>query len=406
MKTTLPLVLFAAAPLLAHGAGFQLQERSAAGLGRAFSGEAAMADDATIIASNPAGMMLLDDEWSFALGASGISPQVEVAGFYRPPGAPAGVRRPAAAGNVGDDALIPYAYAAKRLGERWSAGFGAFTSFGLNSDYPAGFPALGIADLGEVKTVTLNPSIAWRANSRWSVGLGYQALRAEGSLTSTFPNGVPVLDLGGNDWGHGFNAGLLFEATERTRVGLHYRSGIDLDLEGRAISGIPALNGPATLAVELPARAEISAVHDLGDWSIHGDIAWTDWSVFQQLAPRITGAPVQPPVTVENWKDSWRFAAGVTWRASERWTFRGGLAYDRSPVSEANLTLRIPDADRFWLSAGFSWEFSPCWTLDFGYAHVFADDVFITDGSAASGTFNGKASGSADVVSVGISAGF
>ena len=133
---------------------------------------------------------------------------------------------------------------------------------------------------------------------------------------------------------------------------------------------------------------------------------WTNWSVFQQLAPQVIGAPVQPPPTAENWKDSWRFALGTTWRAGETWTFRAGVAYDRSPVPEANLTLRIPDADRLWLSAGFSWEFSPCRTLDFGYAHIFADDVPITDGNAATGVFRGTAGGGADVVSVGISTTF
>ena len=80
----------------ALGAGFQLHERSAAGLGRAFSGEAAMGDDATVIASNPAGMVLLEDEWSFAIGTSGIFPEVEVSGLYSPP-APAPRRRTARA---------------------------------------------------------------------------------------------------------------------------------------------------------------------------------------------------------------------------------------------------------------------------------------------------------------------
>jgi len=82
------------------------------------------------------------------------------------------------------------------------------------------------------------------------------------------------------------------------------------------------------------------------------------------------------------------------------------VAYDYAPVSDANLTLRIPDADRLWLSAGCSWEFSPCWTLDFGYTHIMADDAFITDGNAGTGTFQGKATGSGNIVSLGISTGF
>lgn len=365
-----------------------------------------MGDDATVIASNPAGMVLLEDEWSFAIGSSAIFPEVEISGLFTPPGAPPGTVVPAQAGNVSDDAYLPYLYAAKRINDHLVLGFGAYTTFGLKSDYPLGFSGRTIADFSELVSINLNPALAWRIDEQWSLGVGYDALYADGTLTSTVPSGLPTLDLAGDDWGHGFHAGVLFEATDKTRFGLNYRSKIHLNLEGRAVSVIPAFNGPATLSTELPAVVEFSAVHDINDWSIHGDVMWTDWSAFRQLAPRIAGAPAQPPVTEENWKDSWRFALGTTWRATETWTFRAGVAYDRAPVGEANLTLRIPDADRFWLSAGFSWEFSPCWTLDFGYVHIFADDVFIEDGSAATGTFRGMATGSGDVVSLGISAGF
>lgn len=407
MNSRLLALSFGSLPLLSHGAGFQLQERSASGLGRAFSGEAAMADDASVLASNPAAMLLLSDEWSFALGGSGIFPEVEVRGTYAPPApAPPGTRLPANGGNVSDDAFVPFFHAVKRINERLAIGFGSYTTFGLNSNYPTTFPARAVADSSEVLTLNLNPSLAWRIDERWALGLGFDALYAEGKLTATAPSTLPLLDLAGDDWGYGFNAGLLFEATPSTRFGLHYRSSIDLEIEGRAVSLVPAFNGAATLEVELPDSVEFSAVHDIGDWSVHGDVMWTNWSVFKQLAPQVTGAPVQPPATAENWKDSWRFALGTTWRASETWTFRAGVAYDLSPVPEANLTLRIPDADRLWLSAGLSWEFTPCWTLDFGYAHIFADDVPITDGNAATGVFRGTAGGSAEVVSLGISTTF
>ncbi len=402
------LALLPAASDSSSAAGFQLQERSAAGLGRAFSAEAAMGDDASVIASNPAAMTLLEDEWSFALGASAVFPEVEISGLYAPPApAPPGTVVPAPAGSVADDAYLPHFYVAKRLGERFTAGFGAYTTYGLKTNYPVSFPGRAIADFSELVSINLNPSLAWKIDEKWSLGLGFNALYADGKLTSTDAATRPLLDLAGDDWGYGYNIGVLFTPREDTRFGLHYRSVVDLDLEGRAVSLIPAFNGPATLAVELPDTVEFSAVHDFNEcWSIHGDVMWTNWSKFRELAPFVAGAAAQPPVTPENWKDSWRFALGATWRATETWTFRAGAAYDRTPVPEANLTLRIPDADRLWLTAGFSWEFTPCWTLDFGYAHIFADDVFISEGSASTGFFQGEATGSADVVSLGISTEF
>jgi long-subunit fatty acid transport protein len=171
---------------LALAAGFQLQERSASGLGRAFSGEAAMADDASVLASNPAAMLLLSDEWSFALGGSGIFPEVEVRGTYAPPApAPPGTRLPAYGGNVSDDAFVPFFHAVKQVNERLAIGVGSYTTFGLNSNYPTPFPARAVADSSEVLTLNLNPSLAWRIDERWSLGLGFDALYAKGKLTAT-----------------------------------------------------------------------------------------------------------------------------------------------------------------------------------------------------------------------------
>ena len=367
-----------------------------------------MGDDASVIASNPAAMVLLEDEWSMSSGVSAIFPEVEVFGTFDPPApAPPGFKMPAIGGNVANDAAIPYFYIAKRLNEHLVLGFGSYTTVGLETNYPVGFAASSLGDFSQLVSFNLNPSLAWQVSEAWSIGVGFDALYADGTLSSSLGGVTPLLDLAGDDWGYGFNAGVLFKPGANTRLGLHYRSAIDLELEGRAISSVvPFFNGPAVLATELPDTVEFSAVHDMGAWSLHGDVMWTNWSKFQQLAPVIIGSPVQPPPTREDWKDSWRFALGTTWRATETWTFRAGVAYDNTPVPEGNRTLRIPDADRLWVTAGFSWDFLPCWTLDVGYAHIFAEDALIIEGSATQGRFTGRATGGGDVVSVGLSARF
>ncbi|MDB6077441.1 MAG: hypothetical protein JWO82_1188 [Akkermansiaceae bacterium] len=398
-----PVFLVASAcPSLA--AGFQLQERSATGAGRAFSGEAAIADDASVIASNPAAMLLLKDRWSFAVGGSAILGHVEVAGRFTPAGATGPI--PAYAGNVAKEAYVPYFYAAGKITDSLSLGFGAYTTYGLRTNYPVSFSARSDGDFSELTTINLNPSLAWRINEQWSIGAGFDAQRADGKLNSTLPNTQPLLDIGGNDWGYGYNFGVLYEPNACTRFGLAYRSSVDLTLEGRAVSVVPIFNGFTTLDVELPDSVEFSAVHEMGDWSIHGDVVWTNWSKFKQLAPIIPSAPVQPTAVQEQWDDAWRISLGTTWRATPTLTWRAGLAWDQSPVPDSRLTLRIPDSDRFWLSTGISWQFLENWKLDAGYTHIFADDVRINEGTAATGFFHGKASASADVVSLGIATQF
>lgn len=390
---------------LVHGAGFQLQERSTRGLGRAFSGEAAIADDASVLASNPAGMLLVPGDTAISVGLSGVFPDVDVNGVFTPTGAPGGIA--ASASDVADHAVVPYLYLTHKVNDQISIGFGSYTTFGLATNYPASFAARSLADQSELRTVNLNPSIAYRFNSQWSIGVGFNALYGEGTLNSTFPTGLPILDLAGDDWGFGYNVGVMFELSESTRFGLHYRSEVDLTLEGRVVSSAAAIwNGPGIVDLTLPDSIEFSAYHEINDrWAIHGDVVWTGWSDFQQLQPIVFGAPVQPPATVENWNDVYRFSIGTTWKTTDRLTLRAGIAYDESPVDEQFMTLRIPDSDRLWVSVGMSYEINDCWAIDLAYTHLFTDEVRINETTAA-GNFTGTADGSTNLVAVGLSGHF
>jgi len=56
-------------------AGFQLNAQSATGIGRAFSGDAVIADNASVMARNPAAMALFD-ETALSLGFEIISTDI------------------------------------------------------------------------------------------------------------------------------------------------------------------------------------------------------------------------------------------------------------------------------------------------------------------------------------------
>lgn len=68
----------------AWSAGFQLNEFSSSGLGRAYSGEGAIADDAGNVSRNPA-LITMFDRPTFSAGAVYIDPDVNISGthFFR-----------------------------------------------------------------------------------------------------------------------------------------------------------------------------------------------------------------------------------------------------------------------------------------------------------------------------------
>ncbi|MBK1854654.1 outer membrane protein transport protein [Verrucomicrobiaceae bacterium 5K15] len=409
---TLSAVLLGAtcAPLL--GAGFQLAERSATGLGRAFSGEAAIADDASVLASNPAGMILLEDG-ALSTGLHYIHPSVDAYGIT-----PSGSTSDS---NIAEDALVPYFYYTRKLNQDWSIGLGMFSGFGLATDYSTSFASQAGTETSEILTVTINPSLAYRINDRWSIGAGLDFTYVKGKLTALNTStdmvpgdvGATLFDLEGDDWAYGWNIGVLFELSEKTRIGLHYRSSFDLEIEGEASGDLVSLTGvyerDATLEVELPDTVELSIYHEINDqWSIHGDVLWTNWSKFKELAPVVHPAIDGSLLVEENWEDTFRYAIGVTYRHSDRVTYRAGVALDQSPVSHSHRTLRIPDADRLWVSIGATIKLNECYNLDVGYTHVFADDAHVDFESTGGneGQFRGTASGDVDIFGIGISGTF
>ena len=345
------------------GAGFQLQERSIRGMGRALSGEAAICDDASAIASNPACMVLLNDN-SFSFGLIYITPDSDVSGQV-----PTGQVKD---NNVVPDVFVPNFYGSKKLSEKIVFGMGVFSLYGLKTNYSNTFANSAISNLSWLETINFNPSIAYRINKQLSVGAGFNALyvkkgRITGNMTPFTPNNFSFK---GNDWGFGYNVGILYEFNNDTRFGLHYRSKVDLTISGTysgAFSG--GLPTGAKIPIELPATLEFSALHKFDDqWSLHGDFFWTDWSAFKTLA---TKSPTEINNTA-NWKDTVRLSIGTTYKYNDKLIIRGGFAYDESPIRSAKFrTLRVADDDRYWLSIGTSYQIYKTYHIDLAYTHFF-----------------------------------
>lgn len=362
---------------LAHAAGFALIEQNASGLGNAYAGAAAVAADASTVYFNPAGMTLLPDRQLVVAGHL-IKPKMEFSGTISSP------VDGGQGGDAGDWALVPNAYFAYRLTPDVHVGLGVNSPFGLKTEYDPDWIGRFQAIKSEVKTVNLNPSIAYRVSDQFSVGAGLNLQYFDTKLTNSAGTlGLAAVE--GDDYGWGYNLGALWQITPATRIGLSYRSEIDYELEGSVnFSARPALDGEVTAKTTMPDSASVSVFHKLSPtWDLLADVTWTGWSSFDELAIyRASGVPLS--YTPENWDDILRYSLGVTWHTSERLSLRGGAAYDEAPVSDVDRTPRIPDGARIWIAVGGQYRISKQGAIDFGYAHVFVDDVSIN--SPAPGT--------------------
>jgi long-chain fatty acid transport protein len=386
-------VLVISAANTASAAGFALIEQSVSGLGTAYSGGAAIAEDASTIYYNPAGLTRLNGTQVIG-GVHIIMPSAKFhnEGSTHVTGS---LLRGGDGGNAGETVPIPNLYFSARLTDQTAIGLGINVPFGLETEYDSDWVGRYHAIKSDLKTVNINPSIALKLTDGLSAGAGLNAQYAKATLTNAIdfgsflgmPQGADgSVKLSGDSWGFGFNFGLLYEFSPQTRAGIAYRSKVKQKLTGDAeFSGVPApiaLGSPAfkncaiSAAIDLPATASASIVHQFStQWTVMADITWTQWSSFDELRIKFSN-PAQPDAVVTtNWRDTYRYSIGAQFAPDNRWTFKTGLAYDQTPIRSADYrTPRIPDNSRYWTTLGVKYSVSSKVRIDAGYAHLFVRD--------------------------------
>lgn len=399
----------------AQAAGFALIEQSASGMGNAYAGGSAVAEDASTIFFNPAGMTYI--EGTQAAGALHlINPNAE----FHNKGSVAGLGKPLGdeGPNAGDLAFVPNFYLMTEINPSIKVGVGINAPFGLKTEYDDEWLGRFQADKSEVKTININPSIAFKVNDQLSLGFGVSVMRAEAELSKAVNAGglgERYVTVKGDDWGFGFNLGAIYQVTADTRIGVAYRSKIEQHLEGDSKSTLTALNANPlrTLNVDvkadvtLPESFSMSVFSRLNDkWDLMGDVTWTRWSQFDELRIiRDNGTDSTLAVTPENWDNTMRYSLGINYHYSDTVKLRAGLAYDEEAIKDEFRTARIPGNDRKWVSVGAGWQVTPASKLDVGYSHLFISDADIDDNQNTvaggfSGRVKGEFEGSVDILSM------
>jgi len=396
----LPAALLALASGTASAAGFQLLEQNASGIGNAYAGSAAVAENASTIFYNPAGMTQLQAR-EMSVGLSLVRPSFK----FTDQGSSAGVLS-GNAQDAGDWAALPNAYLSWALNKDLYVGVGLGAPFGLVTEYNRDWVGSAHSVKFDIKTMNINPSIAWRVNEKVSLGFGlnWQRMEAEyvrragivdlpaGTGGVPFPRPLSqsfaTLDADDDSWG--WNVGALFTVSDATKVGVSYRSKTKHELEGSlSVTGPnPVFNtvgsSGANASVELPDTFIFSVAHKLDPkWELLGDVSWTGWSSVDKVdIMRSSGALAQTLDT--DFQDTWRVALGANYQLNDAWKLKFGVAFDETPVKNAEKRLTsLPDNDRIWFSFGGQWKASKASTLDMGVSYLYLDDTEINNGSAA-----------------------
>ncbi|EHH3079102.1 outer membrane protein transport protein [Vibrio vulnificus] len=401
---------------LANAAGFQLAEYSATGLGRAYAGEAAMADNASAQWRNPAMLTYLEGT-QVSVGAIYVNPNIDIDGNVNF----AGKNISASSDDFAHDAIIPNFYLSHQYNEKIAIGFALGTNYGMETDLGRDFAASHFGNEASVISKEANLNLAYQLNEQFSIGGGVRYIIAEGSFGATapetnilnLPQGTTLKYMEGDDTTWGWQVGSAWQINENHRVGFTYKSEVELKLEGHAEGvgfGInPKSRDNGYMYLTLPATAELASFHQLTEkLAMHASFNWTDWSSFEKLEAHMETAGTQM-VKEEHWEDNYRFAVGATYQLQPKLALRTGIAYDTSAVSDKNRTITIPETDRTWLSVGATYDWTQNFTLDAGFTYITAKDApikesrgYTTDQTAEdiAGQFVGETTGNVWLIGV------
>ncbi len=388
----------------ANAGGLAIREQSAWGQGASFAGVAAGGSSSAMF-WNPATMTQIpgiqsNSVWSGIMPSSSNSPTAAGPGnFFLGLGG---------TGDTANDALVPGAYYTWQFKPDMWLGLSVNSPFGLSVNFPISWAgAEYAAGSSYLKTYNATPSYAWRINDLISVGVGVQIQYAKADfshcVTAPCPIG-PLAELSGHDWGYGFTAGVTLTPTPTTTLGIGYRSRIDQKIDGSiAISGVGS--APASTTLNLPDTVSVGLRQKLtSQWTGLATVEWANWSRIGTSAvaagPFSTSLPFQ-------YQDGWLFSVGAEYMWSPALTLRGGVGFEKSPITDDVRIPLLPDNDRFWLSAGGTYDWSQRISFDLAYSHLFVKSTPINI-TATSGnpwftgvSYIGNVSSHVDIISVG-----
>jgi long-chain fatty acid transport protein len=347
--------------------GFQLSDHSVTSLGRSHAGYGVVGDDASAVHFNPAGMSLLDKK-HFQIGATFIKGEGKFTNI-----ASTG-NNTGAESDGSKNAVTPNSYLVLPINDQLHFGLGITSPFGTNTSYPDDFIGRFNGVDTQVKTVNINPSIAYKINERTSIGFGisYQKFEAilGGAILPSQPSSRLLIE--GDSAKYGYNLGTMFRFDDDSRLGISYRSAIKHKIEGKAtfsgFSGGAANNGSsnATADFTAPETAYIGYTKLLGDWRLSAGYRWTRWSRYQRL-----DIVYASQTTIDaQWSDVSTINIGADYTFSPKWVLRAGLAFDESPVPDNTRSVRTVDADRTWYSVGAGYKSSDNLQFDLAYRYI------------------------------------
>lgn len=438
-KTVLLLgTAFAAASVHASGYHFGTQSVNAQSTANAAAAEAA---DASTIFYNPAGLTKLDSS-QISVNANIVLPSIH----YEADSATDFTGLPvqgSKSGKITKTTVAPHIYGAYKVNDNLTVGLGVYVPFGSATEYEKDSVLRhNINKLG-LTSIAVEPVAAWKLNERHSFDAGIIAQHTSAelrkyadwgimekakALKETPPNPTKAAqikadghaDVKGSDWGFGYQLAWMWDINDRARVGVNYRSKVSHTLKGDAEwaadgaaakamwSTMLAANGytaneKARVKIVTPESLSVHGMYKVSDKAdLFGDVTWTRHSrfdkaelVFEKEKTIVNGKSDRTTITPD-WRNTYKVGFGGSYQISEPLQLRAGIAFDKSPVRNADYRMNsLPDGNRIWFSAGMKYHIGKNHVVDAAYTHIHINDTTYRTAKASGNDVDSKGASSA-----------
>jgi long-chain fatty acid transport protein len=333
--------------------------------------------------------------------------------------------------SVGDGSFSPNFHFASRLPwEKWVAGIGVNIPYGLTTEWDKNSPLRYIATKSELAIVSISPTVAFSVTDKFSVGVGldyYSVSKAKfdrqvnvtalnfalGGAGIPEADGSQRLDADGNDMGA--NVGVAYTVNEHHMVGLSYRTGANIDVEGSvkidglsnesaAVFGGTTYETMAKSTILVPAELQMGyAFRPSERLTLELDTQWNRWGRYRDQNIRFSETDQNrldvlnsDNPTQKNWTNAWSAGLGAEFKICEGLTGRAGYGFLDSPVPGSSFEASTPDSDMHLISLGVGYAYK-AWALDLGGQYFVLNErgiennVGATSGSSGNGTYDSDA---------------
>jgi long-chain fatty acid transport protein len=376
-KTIISLcaIVFCACGLWGGGWNNTLMGARAIAMGAAFAG---LADDASAIYYNPAGLAFQENRFNLTIDGFYVWPTHE----YE---TPTGMRVESQY-----NASIPQLFFTYQTSERLTIGFGVYTPYaGGGVDWKE--DQLGVPLKSYLGVLSLTPSLSYQVSDQLSIGLNlnyyYSVLEVD---TNADLFGPMKAEESGNALSAGL--GLMYKPSDRLSFGLSIRGPAKMELSGTtSISTFAPGFGDIKLKLDsetsfnLPWDFEMGLSYRLSDsLMLTTSAQYTMWSTLDKVDKTIKKIPnVDDPTNMFtydlnvieelNFKNILILRTGMEYLLPSGLALRGGFGIDRAATPVETLSISNIDVDKVTLLGGIGYRTGRM-SIDFAFVRAFGKE--------------------------------